>query len=77
MLNYYQTININTSAAQDANTSVLVIYTGGTIGMDYDPSGKYLIPFDFSQVLKKIPELSRFEIEITVLPFEQLIIGIA
>jgi L-asparaginase len=71
MLNYYQTINISTSAQKDASTSVLVIYTGGTIGMDYDPSGKYLIPFDFSQVLKKIPELSRFEIEITVLPFEQ------
>lgn len=71
MLNYYQTININTSAAQGADTSVLVIYTGGTIGMDYDPSGRYLIPFDFSQILKKIPELSRFEIEITVLPFEQ------
>ncbi len=72
MLNYYQTINVNTSAAQGgAATSVLVIYTGGTIGMDYDPSGKYLVPFDFSQILKKIPELSRFEIEITVLPFEQ------
>ncbi len=71
MLNYYNTISINTSARQGADTSVLVIYTGGTIGMDYDPSGKYLVPFDFSQVLHKIPELHRFEIEITVLSYEQ------
>lgn len=71
MLNFYNTININTAAGKNADTSVLVIYTGGTIGMDYDPSGKYLIPFDFSQVMKKIPELASFDIEITVLPFEQ------
>jgi L-asparaginase len=71
MLNYYNTININTAKSAAITTSVLVIYTGGTIGMDFDPSGKYLIPLDFSQILNKIPELSHFDIEITVLPFEQ------
>jgi L-asparaginase len=50
--------------------SILVIYTGGTIGMDYDESGKHLIPFDFAQIMEKVPELMRFNFCLSVItPF--------
>lgn len=41
--------------------------------MVYDKSGKHLIPFDFAQVLDKIPELARFEFNLTVIEFAELI----
>ena len=36
---------------QKNKSSLLVIYTGGTIGMKADPSDQTLKPFDFSQIL--------------------------
>lgn len=47
--------------------SLLLIYTGGTIGMDYDPTGSFLQPFDFQHILQVVPELMRFEYRLTVL----------
>ncbi len=41
-------------------SKVLIIYTGGTIGMKEDPSDNTLKPFDFSQILNEVPELSKF-----------------
>lgn len=38
---------------------ILVIYTGGTIGMIEDPISKVLHPFDFDHLSKEIPELSK------------------
>lgn len=71
---HYKTIRINTAATHLSDTSILVIYTGGTIGMDYSPNnGKYLIPFDFSQIIEKVPELKRFDFELTVLAFDELL----
>ncbi len=70
----YRTIRINTAATHLSDTSILVIYTGGTIGMDYAPNGgKYLVPFDFSQIIEKVPELKRFDFELTVLAFDELL----
>lgn len=71
MLNYYQTVNISTAAGYIADTSIFVIYTGGTIGMDYDKEGKHLKPFDFQQIIDKVPELRRFEFELTLLSFDK------
>ncbi len=48
--------------------SVLVIYTGGTFGMEYEPKTGQLIPFNFERVLDKLPELNRLAFSITVLP---------
>jgi L-asparaginase len=73
MLNYYQTVNISTAAGYVADTSIFVIYTGGTIGMDYDKERNHLKPFDFQQIIDKVPELRRFEFELTLLSFEKLI----
>ncbi|MCI2082420.1 MAG: type I asparaginase [Bacteroidales bacterium] len=40
--------------------SLLLIYTGGTIGMKHDPKSGTLQPYDFSQVEEEVPELKRF-----------------
>ena len=40
--------------------SILLIYTGGTIGMKEDPIEQTLKPFDFSQILAEVPELGKF-----------------
>ena len=37
--------------------SVLIIYTGGTIGMINDPANGSLKPFDFNKIMKQIPEI--------------------
>ncbi len=38
-------------------TSILIIYTGGTIGMMADPQTGALVPFDFDRINDQIPEL--------------------
>jgi L-asparaginase len=43
---------------------ILIIYTGGTIGMMHDPSTQTLIPYDFKNLSQKIPELKQFPCEI-------------
>jgi len=48
---------------------ILLIHTGGTIGMEKDPSNGSLRPFDFSNVAEKIPELQRFDFEIDTIQF--------
>ena len=37
--------------------SILLIYTGGTIGMIKDPSNGSLKPFDFNKIMEQIPEI--------------------
>ena len=49
---------ISTDTSQKA--SLLLIYTGGTIGMRQDPSTQTLRPFDFSQFLYEVPEMRKF-----------------
>ena len=40
--------------------SILIIYTGGTIGMVNDPVTGSLIPIDFEHISDQVPELKRF-----------------
>ncbi len=54
-------------------SSVLLIYTGGTIGMRQDPDDQTLKPFDFSQILQEVPELGKFAISIDSYTFNPLI----
>jgi L-asparaginase len=49
---------------------VLLIYTGGTIGMMQDSLNGTLKPFDFTSISERIPELQRFEFEINTIQFE-------
>ncbi|MFN4144214.1 MAG: asparaginase [Runella sp.] len=50
--------------------SVLVIYTGGTLGMVYERG--QLVPFHFEQVLDKLPEIQRLDIEITFTSLQEV-----
>lgn len=44
---------------------VLMIYTGGTIGMIEDPETGVLTAFDFNHLSNQIPELSRIKVDLT------------
>ena len=48
-------------------TSVLIIYTGGTIGMKTDTRTGALVPFDFSGIYDEFPSLKRLNIDIEVM----------
>lgn len=52
------------------SNSVLLIYTGGTIGM-YKTSEGSLKPFDLDTLSTQIPELNTFDIEINVISIAQ------
>ena len=41
-------------------SAILIIYTGGTIGMKQDLKDMTLKPFDFSQILEEVPEIGKF-----------------
>jgi L-asparaginase len=45
---------------------LLLIYTGGTIGMVEDAESGALHPLNFDQLEKEIPELKKLECNITV-----------
>jgi L-asparaginase len=49
---------------------ILLIYTGGTIGMITDPDSGALKPFDFSQITSQVPEIKLFDCEIDSFSFE-------
>ena len=51
--------------------NILIIYTGGTIGMIKDYKTGALKAFDFSRIIDKIPELEQLECEIKSISFEE------
>ncbi len=53
--------------------SLLLLYTGGTIGMKQDPNTLTLKPFDFSQILAEVPELAKFAYRIDSVSFDPII----
>ena len=57
----------------NARASLLLIYTGGTIGMKEDPAIQALRPFDFSQILAEVPELRKYAYKIDSFTFDPLI----
>ena len=69
----YSSINIKTRADGKDDAKVLVIYTGGTLGMVFDPKTNGLVPFNFAQIPENLPEMARLDFEITVFTFAQLI----
>ena len=54
-------------------SSLLLIYTGGTIGMKHDPSAGVLTPFDFSQIQEEVPEIRKFATRTDSYTFDPLI----
>lgn len=53
--------------------SILIIYTGGTIGMIKNPETGTLAPFDFDQILEQVPELKRFGFNLSTISFSPVI----
>jgi L-asparaginase len=50
--------------------NILLIYTGGTIGMIKDPETSALKSFDFNNLLKNIPELKLLDCNIETISFK-------
>jgi L-asparaginase len=52
-------------------SKVLLIYTGGTIGMMQDAKSGQLKPFDFKHLTEQIPELKKFDVQLSSVSFEK------
>ncbi len=50
--------------------SILIIYTGGTIGMVHDPEKGSLVPIDFTQITRHVPVLSTSGFSIQSVSFD-------
>ncbi len=48
---------------------ILIIYTGGTIGMIEDPVSKALMPFDFSHLMENVPKVKMLDYHIDNIQF--------
>ncbi len=57
----------------DKKSSILLIYTGGTIGMKKDPYTNTLKPQNLEQLLQEVPEVQKFNINISTYVFEPLV----
>ncbi|MEN8116750.1 MAG: asparaginase [Bacteroidota bacterium] len=50
-------------------TSILIIYTGGTIGMVQHPQNRTLFPVKFEKIIEVVPELKKFDFIINSVTF--------
>ncbi|PKP52419.1 MAG: L-asparaginase 1 [Bacteroidetes bacterium HGW-Bacteroidetes-1] len=57
----------------EEKVSLLVIYTGGTIGMTKDPVSHALVPFNFDNIYEMMPVLKSFDFRIDFHSLETLI----
>lgn len=53
-----------------AGPKILLIYTGGTIGMSKSAGSESLEPFDFEKLEENIPELQQLDCEIATFSFD-------
>ncbi len=51
-------------------TSILIIYTGGTVGMVNDPETGSLVPINFPEVADQLPELKKFGYRLRSVSFD-------
>jgi len=57
----------------EKSISILIIYTGGTIGMVNDPVTGSLVPIDFRHISDQVPELRRFGFTLESVTFDPVI----
>src|SRR5665811_1010450 len=50
--------------------SILIIYTGGTIGMVHDPHSGSLVPINFRHISDHVPELRKFGYDLHSISFD-------
>src|SRR6266542_1356699 len=55
---------------REKRKAILLIYTGGTIGMIQNPSTGTFEPFDFTFIEKKMPELKKLDCKIDTVQFD-------
>ncbi len=55
------------------NPTLLIIYTGGTIGMVNDPQTGVLAPANFKELYRYIPSLSAFKMNLDTISFDPVI----
>jgi len=53
-----------------ARPKILIIYTGGTIGMIQDAQTQSLVPFNFESIYDQVPRLSFYDIDIDTFAFD-------
>jgi L-asparaginase len=63
----YRIIQIKTGAVRP-KASILIIYSGGTIGMVRDSAGA-LVALKFNQIMQQLPSLTALNVGITVISF--------
>src|SRR5690554_5684981 len=56
-----------------SKASILIIYTGGTIGMVQHPGSGTLAPMNFDQIEREVPELKKFNYNINTVVFDPLL----
>lgn len=54
----------------ESERSVLIIYTGGTIGMFQDAETGILAPFNFDHLQEQIPEINQLPTKVSAISFE-------
>lgn len=60
---------IDFNLAENPRASILILYTGGTLGMDYDDNGS-LVPCGFDRVVARVPVLNELNINLSVTSFD-------
>ena len=58
-------LHINTASPLPPEARLLVLYTGGTVGMVQNEN-QNLVPFNFSEILDRVPELKQFNFHIDI-----------
>ncbi len=54
----------------DKQTSILIIYTGGTIGMVLNPLTGSLLPLNFELISDQVPEIKKFGFHLQAISFD-------
>jgi len=66
----YKIVKLSTKSVGEDAASLLIIYTGGTLGMSINAQGA-LQPFNFGKVLERIPTLRYLNLQLTVISFPE------
>lgn len=61
---------LQTKKRGEKRSKIMIIYTGGTIGMIENPVNGLLEPYDFDHLLENVPKLKLLDIDIESVEFE-------
>ncbi len=72
-MNQEQPLSTAASPAGEVRPAILILYTGGTIGMTQNPETGALENFDWPCFQQQVPELARFHVNIDAVSFKPAI----